>query len=564
MKTQTIKVETKTGGVETLTDKHYKAAGGQGVVYCKGNTAYKIYHDPKKMIPVAKIHELSQINQDHVLGPIEPIFKVGTKTPIGFTMKYVDNTEFLCKIFTRNYRDAQGVSPTDIADLVTMMQKTLIHIHPLDILVVDYNEMNFLFSKDLSGVYHIDVDAWQTKSFPADAIMASIKDPLVKANQFTRLSDWFSWAIVTFQMYIGIHPYKGRHPDFSPKDWVQRMKQGISVFDKDVSLPGACQDFSVIPKNHLNWYKSIFVGNDRSIPPFADALAISMAIVRTVTGKGDFTVKLLTEFKDTIKDIYYIDNERYVITNGGIYGDTDQPIIDFKKSADKVNFQMCEVNGERPLHAYHDGDKVNFFNFKKEPISTANAEAMLEHDGLIYTVNNDKLVEHRFEKFGKLLHTKKVVGSVTPSYKVYNNVVVQDDFMKCRILIPFARGKCVNKHIQEIDGKRVIDAKHNGGICVIMTEHQGEYKRFILQFNENYSEYRIKEEEVNSLYSINFVVLPNGMCLNVDDEKLSLFKQVEQRKEITIFPFDVSMRLFNENMKVLFVDNNKLYSVTMK
>ena len=54
------------------------------------------------------------------------------------------------------------------------------------------------------------------------------------------------------------------------------------------------------------------------------------------------------------------------------------------------------------------------------------------------------------------------------------------------------------------------------------------------------------------------------MCICVDNEKLSLFKNINQRKELTIFPFDVSMQLYHDNMQVLFIDNNKLYSVTMK
>ncbi len=559
----TQKVQTKKG-VITLVDKDYKAAGGFAVVYCKNGVAYKIYHDPKKMIPAAKIDELSKINRDDVLSPIEPIFKVGGSAPIGFTMKYVDNTEFLCKLFTRNYRDGQGISPTDIADLVTMMQKTLTYLHPLGILVVDYNEMNFLFSKGLDCVYHIDVDAWKTSNFPAEAIMASIRDFTVKSNQFTQLSDWYSWAIVTFQMYIGIHPYKGRHPDYAPKDWQKRMQDGVSVFDKDSKLPACCQDFSVIPKNHLAWYKEIFGNNDRSIPPFADAVAISMAIIRTITSKGDFVVKLMADLNDPIKDVFFFSGKRYIITNGGIYDKDNKAVMDFKKSADKTPFQMCDVYGEDPLVAYHKGPNVEFFDLQKQPISSSPAEAILEYNGFIYTVLNGKLVEHRFEKFGKLVHTKKVVGSVTPSYKVYNNVVVQDDFMKCRLTIPFGKGKCVNIGVSELDGKRIIDAKHDSGICVLMSEDKGVYTRHILEFNDNYSSYDIHEEEAAGLHSINFVVLPNGMCIFVDDEKLSLFKHVGQRKEMTVFPFDVSMRLYHDNMQVLFVDNNKLYSASMK
>jgi len=54
------------------------------------------------------------------------------------------------------------------------------------------------------------------------------------------------------------------------------------------------------------------------------------------------------------------------------------------------------------------------------------------------------------------------------------------------------------------------------------------------------------------------------LCLDVDLEKLSLFKNLKMKKEIKNIPFDNSMCLYNQNMQVMFVNENKLYSVTMK
>jgi len=66
----------------------------------------------------------------------------------------------------------------------------------------------------------LDVDSYQTPSFHADALMESVRDPLIQNNKFTELSDWYSFGIVVFQMYIGIHPFKGRHPNFKKNEWL--------------------------------------------------------------------------------------------------------------------------------------------------------------------------------------------------------------------------------------------------------------------------------------------------------------------------------------------------------
>lgn len=560
---KSFKVRTKKDTV-TLTDKEYKAAGGQGAVFCKGKLAYKIYHDPKKVIPVAKICELAELKRDNILAPIEPLYEYKTNTPIGFTMKYIQAVEFLCKIFTKTFRDDKGVNPSDIAYLVTEMQKTLQYIHKMGILVVDYNEMNFLFDKDIKNIFHIDVDSWQTKNFPADAIMDSIRDRTVRAGKFTELSDWFSWAVVTFQMYIGIHPYKGRHKDFKPAEWGKRMDLGVSVFDPDVKLPGVCQDFSVIPKKHLDWYKAVFLNNERSIPPLADAVMVATAIVKAIGSKGDFIVRQIFETKKPIKNVFFFNGSRYVMTSEGIYDNQKNKVFTFKEYTKSDLKGMCDVFGEDPLVVCLKNNKAEFYDLKETLISSIRAEDMMGYNGAIYTINNGQLIENTFERFGKIIHRTKIVCEISRSYKIFRGVIIQDDFMKCRLAIPFESGKCINIHIEPLDGQRIVDARYDKGICIILAEKQGKYSKYILCFNEAHSNYTIREEDVVDFHSINFIVLPNKLCLLIDDEKLSMFKDNKSRKEITNLPFDVSMRLYHDNMQVLFVDGKKLYSVTMK
>ena len=88
--------------------------------------------------------------------------------------------------------------------------------------------------------------------------MMSIRDPLTPKNGFNKLTDWYSYAIVTFQMYIGIHPFKGIHPDYKPKDLELRMKDGASVFDKKVGEVISSEDgefqFSLDDNDYLNKY----------------------------------------------------------------------------------------------------------------------------------------------------------------------------------------------------------------------------------------------------------------------------------------------------------------------
>lgn len=555
---KTIKVKTKKREV-TLTDKNYMAAGGQGAVFRLKDLAYKIYHENLPVIPEAKILELAQLKHDNILAPIEPLYDCVTNKAVGFTMPYINKVEFLCQLFTRNFRDAKGISPNEIADLVAQKQKTLQYIHNKGVLVVDYNEMNFLLDKDIRDVFFIDVDNYQTKNFPTTAIMDSIRDRKGKPGVFTELTDWFSWAIVTFQMYVGIHPYKGRIDGYKPKDWLKRMDDGVSVFEKGVRLPPACQDFSVIPPKHLAWYKEVFKHNQRSIPPLPDGVALASGIVRTVVSKGDFVVNQIFDVNEPIKNVFVFNGKRYALTRKGVY-DEGKNLIVQKKNI----LGMCDVFGEDPLYVLQNNRNAEFYDLKNDLVGSIEAEDMMGYNGAIYTINNGQLVQNTFERLGKTIHRTKNVCDISRSYKVFRGVIFQDDFMKCRLAIPFDLDYCVNIRVKELDGQRIVDARYESGICIIISEQKGKYFKNTVCFNKDHSDYTILSEALVDFHAVNFTVLPNGMCLAVDSEKLSLFKGLSGRKEINDIPFDVSMRLYHHNMDVLFVDENKLYKVSMK
>ena len=101
------RVKIGSNGIITLTDKHYKAAGGEATIYVNGGKAFKIYHDANKTLPAKKIQELSVIKNPQVVVPQELIFDATTGTPLGYTANYIDNVEPLLKLFTKTFKNRQ-------------------------------------------------------------------------------------------------------------------------------------------------------------------------------------------------------------------------------------------------------------------------------------------------------------------------------------------------------------------------------------------------------------------------------------------------------------------------
>lgn len=572
-----MKVTVKGKGPVNLTKNDYKGSGGEGTVYCKNGVGYKIYHNPNKIVPPAKIQELRQIALPNVLAPMDILLGTGG-TPIGFTMPYVDNVEFLCKLFVRSYRDKNGLSPQDMMNLVKAMQETLMKIHKQGFLVVDYNEMNFLVSLDFKIPYHIDVDSYKTPSFPPTALMESVRDRFSPKSKFTELTDWFSWAVVTFQLYMGVHPFKGRHPQYKPKEWMRMMDDNVSVFYPNVRLPANTQDWAVIPKRHLEWYKKVFLNKERSIPPFADQIGpIAVPKPVLISGTDKFEVAFIEDYPTPIRDVRLINGIRYVIVDGEVYANKKK-IFDFNR---KARIELCEVHGGSPVVAFQmPGNDVCFVHTalsgakgQGETIGRIAADAMTAHKGRIYTLNNGTLTENTCTQFapGKIVHHAQAVCNVfEPAYKMFRSVVTQDIMGQCWLAVPCRPGGCPNIHVPELNGYRIIDAEYvsgyKSGFCVVIAEKNGIYDRFVLHLNlVTGAAPSVRIDQDVELDTVSIIALPNKLCIMVvNDLRVEAFFDNTKVKVIEDPPLDSGMKLFEENGKVLFASKNKLHSVRLK
>ena len=209
------KIKIGNGGIITLTDKNYKAAGGEAAIYVANGMAYKLYHDPThKQLPLNKMQELARIGNSQVVVPKELIFDPKDGKPLGYTTTYVDGVEPLLKLFTKTFKDDNNVSFQMINHLVKEIQKVVADVHGAQCLIVDLNELNILADIKPTTIvpWFIDTDSYSTPSFKATAIMDSVRDRRVTTYDKGGTmhynpdaeSDWFSWAILSFWLYTNI------------------------------------------------------------------------------------------------------------------------------------------------------------------------------------------------------------------------------------------------------------------------------------------------------------------------------------------------------------------------
>ena len=549
-----------TRGKLILTDKEYLASGGEAAVYRKDKFAYKIYHDQSKMISKKKIQELQQISANNVLKPIEII--QSNNKDIGYVMPFVSDTCPLCKLFTKTFRDKNNLNSKDIVEIVKIIQQTIIQIHDKKILIVDLNELNMLTSNKFDNVYFIDTDSYATPSYRATAIMESIKDPQVKSNHFTIDSDWFSFAIIAMQLYIGIHPYRGKHPGYKPSEWQMRMKDGISIFDPDVRLPHTCYDFSVIPKSHYNWFKEIFVKGNRGIPPLPDDIIIvPVQKYKVVQSTGDFDIKIVWDMGGVILYSYYYGGCEFLVSKNTIF--CDEKVY---RTHQMGKIGMCDSGDELfPAICQLDDNKLKFFGPRDVEIEELHSDNFMMRNGCIYSVYDGKLTECSVAKLGSkyFLKTRLACNVSDLSTKVFEGVIFQDLLGKCYITLPFEIGRCIFNPIKELHGYRILDAKSERNIVVVLAEKKSTYYRFIITYDDKFNDYKIRKQDDVSFGSVNFTVKPNGVCILASDNEVEIFKD-EKIKIVSNSPFDTDTKLFNRNGDIFFIDEKRVYSVRTK
>lgn len=557
------KVYLENYGFISLTDQNYIASGGEASVYKYSNYALKIYHDISKCIEEEKIKELSSISSNNVLKPINLIYDEKQKY-IGYSMDYAPNTEPICKLFTKNFKSTNNISINDITELVKDIQKNISEIHKSNCLVVDLNEMNILSDLSFKKSIFIDVDSYQTKNFKATAIMESIRDRTVKNDNWTELSDWYSFAIIAFQLYIGIHPYKGKHPNYKASEWIKRMDDNISVFDKNVSLPSVCENFSVIPQKYLNWFKNLFVNGVRELPPILDQIQISVInpiSTKIIHSNQNFTISEIIELNEKILEYKSIFGVNYFITNKGWY--KEDKFIDI---LDK-NSDLTYTNLNEPIICNLENQKLIFKSIDKNIISSISATNYYVGDNKVFSLFENNLVESSFITFGKNQIHKTKNYQVSYASKIFDGCIIQD--LLDKKYITFVENDLfINIQIKELENHRILEVVRKKNFAVIIAEKNGYYDRFIIHFdfkNTFNIKYEIRVSNNVDYNNINFTVLDNGIAiLLIEDEKIEVFRDNTTIKLVDNSPFNHSMKLTSINNNVYFIDTNKLLNLKLK
>lgn len=548
-----------------LPKKSFVGQGGQATVYAQSGVAYKIYTDPNAMIPEAKIAELAAIVDPRVIKPEFLISTTKHGSPIGYTMRHIRDSFVLCQLFSRAFRSRHGIDAAQILHLVDELRTGIASVHRAGALLVDGNELNFLVSSDFKSLFFVDVDSYQTQSYPAMAIMESIRDRHQPANTFSEGSDWFSFAIVAFQLFVGIHPFKGKHQ--SCRGFDARMKANLSVFSPEVRVPKSTYPLSSIPAGYRDWFQQVFDQGLRTPPPTGAAVLRPTAFVaRAVRNGASLNYQTLESRDSEIRGSYARGPHLLTVTADEIW---NQHRCLAKTPDHFVGIAFGSGNVPLAVSATSKGILVEDLESKSSAKLALALQAAVTSDGRIYVHHGGMVSEVRVISAGgsmslSLSLAVKVLANAT---QLWPGFVFQNLLGTAYLnLLPKA-GFSYQVAVPELSGATLIDARFERNVLVATAHRNGQMDRLVFRFDEAFQRYDCRVAKDVEVATANLTVLDTGLCLCLnEDEELEIFRcQMGSTKLELIADTSLcgEMKLSSRGAQALVTSQGSLYRIEM-
>ncbi len=560
-------------GEVTLRPNDYVTQGGEGAIYRKDKHIIKLYLDPAKMTGTGhadKVRLLSRsFTHPSIVSPQGLVFAKSGET-IGFYMPFVEGGA-LPPLFT-NDRDQLGFSNNSAIVLASKMYDVVVHAHTNKALLIDANELNWL--ADIKKVedptpYIIDVDSWQIDRFKASVIMPSIRD--WHTSGFTNETDWFAWGIVTFNLFTGIHPYKGGLDGYKPGELERRMKENASVFHPDIRLNKAVRDFALIPGPLLDWYQATFAQGVRTIPPLPSKtgktnvqFGKTLRIVTTATG-GLVYRKIFSIPGESVVSIWPCGVVR---TDSGTLFEVSSK----KKITTTKGSRVAVVAREQGWLVAEELNQTFEWRFINRNGTETTLSLPLEVTGVfrsderIFAITNTELVEVILHQFAKPVLTFgsrwQILGLAT---NWYSGVGISNVLGAMHFVLPFGEQAVAMVRVPELDSLRTIKATAgNRFVEVITVNKQGEYEAIAFIFSKDFQSYTTMSRIVDSPEQ-NLTALPKGVTAEIRTDNLLTITVPQNNitKEVSDKDISTDMRLSRIKDQGVDTKDGELWSLSM-
>lgn len=494
-----------------VTPADHVASGGEGHVYRpkNGALALKIWDDPHHAITsrmVEKIKLLSALKHPSVVAP-ESLARDRGGNILGYIMPWVSGWD-LPVAFTNDWRSANSFGDKEAWAFAEQMRQVVIFVHSHNVVMGDANELNILGQG--GAPRYIDVDPWLPPGYRGDKIMPTIQDQ--HGTLFTKEADWFAWAVVTFQLLTGVHPYRGTHPDFKRSDLEGRMKANASVFDPKTRLNAAVRPFNLIPAQLLDWYSAAFQTGERALPPevkTTSTIAAKTPMIK-VTASGRIIITEMFTMTSLLRRVVapdvlmLMDGTLVSLPDGRVMGHGGGSFI----RSDSGLLRAAVDNGVVSSGIVSPGSTIPM------SASAIGASSLWTAGNRLFAVGHDGILELLSRDVGHHMLLTGLKWSVNQNATVFGDGVAILDALGAKYIVAPQQGKSVAVvRVKELDGlKPVMLIGRDKTMVLSLIDRAGAYHRAVIVLPDTLSSYRIDITPADD-GALTDIILDNGLIL---------------------------------------------------
>lgn len=484
-----------------LSQNNFVAAGGEGAVYRHGDLAFKILHAGVALPDKNKISLLESVRRPEVN------LTLGQISPAGLAYDWIDGkplAECVTNDFwqTFSYDRAERVAETS--------REIVAAAHSKGFSLVDLNGGNLMLKGD-TPVF-IDVESWSAKGFEADYSTAKISPAIRdwREKKIGKGADWFAWAIIMFEFYVGIHPFRaGNAPGYGKKEWQKRMANGVSAF-KASGLSPNCRPLDGIPANIRTWMEKVFAG-DRSAPPDVKGLAGFVVQKQIIRAHSHFELILLQEYDDEILYHAFVDGKRVIKTKKMVWVDNASDTGD-----------IATVIDGTPITIIQSGDRLVFSKILQSNVPCEKGNWGL-WQGKIFSKVKGNFYWYKLGKLGSGFYVapERTIPVYENATKVFNGFCIVDAEGR-KNLVAESLYRC-----QELDGYKVISGRRlSVDTFIVIGEKNAELTEFTINIFGGTPTVKTREVDHATILAVsprkNFIVQ-----LEHDEVRLTSGNQVQ-------------------------------------
>lgn len=552
-----LHIQDTKGNRYTIDDSTSISSGGEGTVYSLNNgNCVKLYFNKADALTQKKIDELSPLDDSLFVKP-----KVAVSGDLnGYIMEELDLSDYypIYSLYSVMFANKRSIPSDYKKRLAEKLIYGVKNAHDNGIVIGDLNPFNIMVN-DRLDVKFIDVDSYQTRSFKHNnKLLEEIRDYYY--NGFvSENSDYFALSVMIFNLFTGMHPYKGIHNIYRDK-LKEREINNISLLnEKEISNIKVPKFYIPIKDAALkDMFYQIYQLNKRFLIDM-NGKNIEAVKFDAIVKSNELLIKtLLTNVN--IKNIYA--SKSYICVDEGakkhLYSAQGRGIImnagDFDKS-ENIILTNRNIYSLKYGHLRHYDTKFKKF----EEITSLNLTdiycAKQYENILVAITKSDKMyIIYLDDIFGT--NIKYEVKNAYHKSFVRINGLHQTIGQKNTVIFCNMKGKLSSYIINEGD---MVDIIQNENTGIYTLKDNGVVKHYLFTIN---SFGTIKTKEINEVYPYT----SNGKFIVLFNEDKLHFMDSETLNEIVSFEttgLDGYNILFT-NGGIIAYDNNNLRVLNTK